>query len=137
MIIFSKIKTPPEQYPFNKKEQDNRVLIFSVLAEENRFLARAKLVTIREIRESPCFTKYKPESIGELVRLYALSKDCCDTVGLCNDIVEALFDQETAGKRIEELQELGNDLINEAYHTASSMVQSLMDGLPKSVRYAV
>jgi hypothetical protein len=119
---------------------DNKVLIYSVYCEPDHVLAEVKLVSIREMLQSPVFKGNPPSSISDLTRRYYHFEN-----GGTDDereFAEAIFDQETAMTRCQDENEnilrLMSGLMSGrlGFNGEPPMVSFLLQGLPQSVEYA-
>ena len=82
----------------------NKVLFSSVYIDEDHVIAEGQLLSIREILDSLANRDNPPSTVAEAVRRYyefEHGRYACDS----RELVEVLFDQEIAGRRIDTFSE--------------------------------
>ena len=117
---------------------DNKVLIYTVCVNDKQVIAEGKLVTIREVVDCCDNKSDPPSSVAEAVRRYN-EFQYGDLSATGRELVEAVFDQESADHRADALNEWGNNSsgIECSFgHIGACLISALYRQLPELVDYA-
>ena len=138
-MIITYPRINPDGAKITKAIMENKILLYSVVVNDEHIIAEGRLVSIRQMLDA--FKDDPPETVDELVRRYGAEGHIPPSPGGIEDreLMEAVFDQHSAANRAVRLTDIFNEYEGPVRTVASiggSIVDTFMEKLPESTPYA-